>query len=350
MRILRVLLAFALVIAGVVSSVGSGGGGSSDLGKVHIPPGCCGFSGPTADLDITVANAQEVTATVVQAISQLFDFADKVGGQIFPSPPSAPDLLPGKSKFELIATVAETGEDVADTCTVSGTVTISGLAWNDPEPMLLSGGDTFYLTFDNCDDGEGYTIDGTFRLSVAGLVGDPGTEVFRLRYKLHENMTLTITSGMNTLVASVKITDIQLDWNSLSFPVVVLTTLPQSLELASQADIYYWLYGGEYSQTVNADISMPMTLGEASGPLMESGVLGSYVSYSIVIPLQAPDGQDPEAGGIQISGGDGNGTIRIVIESSNSVRLEIDADGDGIVEDYQYTTWAALQGYADVSR
>jgi hypothetical protein len=39
-----------------------------------------------------------------------------------------------------------------------------------------------------------------------------------------------------------------------------------------------------------------------------------------------------------------NGTVRIVIESSTSVRLKIDADSDGVVDDYQYTTWAALQG------
>jgi hypothetical protein len=45
-----------------------------------------------------------------------------------------------------------------------------------------------------------------------------------------------------------------------------------------------------------------------------------------------------------ITGGVGNGAIRIVIESSASVRLEIDADGDGTVDDYQYTTWPALRG------
>ena len=77
---------------------------------------------------------------------------------------------------------------------------------------------------------------------------------------------------------------------------------------------------------------------------MKSAVLGDYISYEIIVPLQAPDGQDPESGEILISGGDENGTIRIVIESSATVRLEVDLDGDGIVDDTQYTTWAALQG------
>ena len=77
---------------------------------------------------------------------------------------------------------------------------------------------------------------------------------------------------------------------------------------------------------------------------MRSAFSAAYISYEVIVPLQAPDGQDPESGEILVSGGDGNGTVRIVIESSASVRLEIDADGDGIVDDYQYTTWAALRG------
>lgn len=66
---------------------------------------------------------------------------------------------------------------------------------------------------------------------------------------------------------------------------------------------------------------------------MDGTVLGGLVSCETTTPLQAPDGQDPESGEILISGGDGNGTIRIAIDSSTLVRLEIDPDGDGIVDD-----------------
>jgi hypothetical protein len=100
----------------------------------------------------------------------------------------------------------------------------------------------------------------------------------------------------------------------------------------------------DQSLTVNADISISTTLGEARESLMESAFLGGYISYEIIVPLQAPDGQDPESGEILVSEGVGNGTIRIVIESSTIVRLDIDPDGDGTVDDIQFTTWAALQG------
>jgi hypothetical protein len=133
-----------------------------------------------------------------------------------------------------------------------------------------------------------------------------------------------------------------LDWDSLDFPVVVLTASP-NLVLGSQADDYSWNLGGGHSLTVNADTSIPTTLSEARS-LMKSAVLGDYISYEIIVLLQASDGQDPESGEILVSGGSGNGTIRIVIESSTSVRLDIDSDGDGAVDAIQYAPWAMLKG------
>jgi len=197
------------------------------------------------------------------------------------------------------------------------------------------------LLFDACDDGEGYTLDGSFSLSVRGLDGDPRTDVFRLRYELRD-MALTVTSGVDNDIALSAPYHFYLDWDSIDFPVVVLTASP-NLKLGSQVDDYSWNLGGGHSLTVNADISIPATLGEAHS-LMKSAVLGGYISYEVIDPLQAPAGQDPESGEILVSGGTGNGTVRIVIESITSVRLDIDPDGDGTVEDIQYTTWTALKG------
>jgi hypothetical protein len=339
MRIFRVLLACSLVVIGVVSTVGSGGGASS--GKVEFPSGGL-FAGPTADVDITTANAQDISATVVRAISRVFDVAAKIGGQIFPSPPSAPDLLSSNSKFELIATVAESEIDVADTCAVSGTVTVTGLPWeNDPEPMALSVGDTFNLVLDTCDDGDGYILDGNLSLNVRGLEGDTRTDVFRFGYELL-NMTLTVTSGVDNDVVLSDPYRFFLEWNSLDFPVVVLTASTGSLKLSSQEDVYS-LIGWDQSLTVTADVVNLAAQKEASSDFIESAVLGGLISYEIITPLHAPDGLVPESGEILISGSVGNGTIHIVIESSTSVRLEIDADGDGTVDEYQYTTWSLLQ-------
>ena len=120
MSIFRVLVAFALVVAGVVSTGCDGGGGGDGVFAGLLGPP------PRPNFDITIANAQDVSATVVRADDQAFDFVIKIGGQIFPSPPAAPDLLSSNSKFELFATVATTGKPVTETCAVSGSVTVSG--------------------------------------------------------------------------------------------------------------------------------------------------------------------------------------------------------------------------------
>ena len=335
MIILRVLLAFALVVIGVVSTVGSGGGGGGDY--VSLP------DLPVLDtplfswVDITAANAQDVSATVVHAADRVFDLATTMGGQIFPSPPTSPNLLSSHSKFELFETVVATGEPITDACAVSGTVTVSGAPANNP--VTIAVGDVFDLVFDACNDGKGYSIDGRFSLKVMELMGDPRTDVFRLRYVLLD-MSLTVASSADSYTASD--TEFQLIWDSLAFPVIVLRSVSlTALQLSDEADVYSWPFGVSQSLTLNADTLPITTLKEASNSRMKSDLLGDYLYYETIMPLQGVDNQNPGSGEILISG---NGTVRIVIESSRSVRLEIDTDSDGVVDDYQYTTWAALQG------
>ena len=107
----------------------------------------------------------------MQAADHVFDVAITIGGQIFPSLPTSPNLLSSHSKFELFETVVATGEPVTDACAVSGTVTVSGAPANNP--VTIAVGDVFDLVFDACNDGNGYSIDGRFSLKVMELVGDP---------------------------------------------------------------------------------------------------------------------------------------------------------------------------------
>jgi hypothetical protein len=291
-------------------------------------------------VDITIANAQEISATVVRAGDRLSDVTAVIGGQIFLNLPSAPNLLSSNSKFELFGAVAQTGEPVTGTCAVSGTVTVSGAPENDP--VSLSPYDKFYLVFDTSDDGDGdgYTLDGNFSLFVSGVVGDPRTDVTKLTYSVRD-MTLTIAAGADNYSAS---NGLLLVWNSLAFPVIVLENLKGAgLRLSSQADVFSWS-DGRQSLTINADVAISATVSESTKTDMESTFLGGELRYETIAPLQAPDGQNSESGEILVSGGAGNETIRIVIESSTIVRLDIDSDGDNIVDDIQYTTWAALLG------
>jgi len=354
MRSLRIFVALALVVAGVASTVGSGNGAgaSNNIGNTNFG-GCC-IDFPPPVLAITINNAQDVSATIVQAITQLLDVANIIGGKTFPSPPAAPDLLSSHSKFELITTVAATGGDVTEPCAVSGTVRARGIPDNDP--VSLSVGDQFDLVFDICDDGDGYTLDGRLaQVLVRELKGDPRTDVFRIRYEVLALFPLRVTAGAYSYFTSSSRSGFTLEWDSLAFPVVVLTAIPSGqLILNSYADNYYngysWPFeqAGEHTLTINADISIPTTLVDARASVMSNDALGGAVSYEVIVPLQAPDGQDPESGEILISASAGQGSVRIVIESSASVRLEIDSDDDGIVDDTQYITWSELQSWKSI--
>jgi len=337
MRILRVYLA-ALLFVGVINTVGCSDGGGND-GFVLYP------QGPTLApaADITVANAQGVAATVVRAAEKLSDFATKIGGQIFPSLPSAPNLLSSNSKYEFIESRTPSGLAVTDTCASSGKVTVDPYYdWNK-----------FDLAFNACDDGDGYTLNGSLSVTQRPVDGDPHTDVFQLGYEVSA-ISFTVTSDVESYTVPSVV--LELRWDSVSFPEVALTA-SGALSGNSQGNVYkFGPWGGFLANQflmLNADTSVSETQRGTYGRVsLESAFLGGAINYEIIVPLQAPDGQDPESGEILISEGLGGfltsedekpGTIRFVIESSASVRLDIDADGDGIVDDFQYTTWAALR-------
>jgi len=324
-----------LVISGVVSTVGSGGGGGGLGLNIPYPPT---FSAPIitpviASMDVTAANAQDVSATAVQAHDHALHVAAIIGGQVFPRLPGAPGLLSSNSKFELFDAAVTTGDPVTGACTISGMVTAS--------PAAETG--VANLVFDTCDDGDGYIIDGRFSLKVRELDGDPRTDVFLLDYSL-KNMALTIASGTDSYAASVGTLSDSLRLDSRAFPVVVLSHGFANLQLGTQADVYSWYNGGNQTLTLNAGLSPVTKILETDGALMSSTFLGGSIYYDTIVPLQATDNQAPESGEILIDGGTGKGTVRIVIESASSVRLEIDTNGNGTIDDYLYTTWAALRG------
>ena len=339
------VLAIVLVVIGVVSTVGSGGGSGGGFGlnisypSPDVPPNITPID--NASMDITAANAQDVAATAVQAHDQALHVAAIIGGQVFPSLPSVPNLLSSNSKFELFDAAATTGEPVTGACAISGMVTMSGDSMNDP--VSLSALDKFDIVFDACDDGDGYTIDGSISLEVLSLDGDPRTDVFALQYGLH-NMALTIVSGTDSYAASEGTSSFTLGFSSVSFPVIVLEHGLGPLQLATQTDVYSWYNGGYQRLFLNADLSPVTKLVRTGGSSMKSHFLGGTFDYDTSVSLQATGDQDPESGEILIYGGANKGKVRIIIESATSVRLEIDADGNGTIDDYQYTTWVALRG------
>ncbi|MEE4161492.1 MAG: hypothetical protein V2I25_03230, partial [Woeseiaceae bacterium] len=78
---------------------------------------------------------------------------------------------------------------------------------------------------------------------------------------------------------------------------------------------------------------------------VDSSGLGGAVDYATPVPVRVSGDADPDTGEILITGNDGS-NVRIVFNDPTSITLEVDENGDGVIDEYIDTTWAELQGNA----
>lgn len=331
MNIIRVLVAIVLMVFGVITTVGSGGGGGGG-GPIMGAP--VNPDLPPVEFDyveINAANAQDVASEVVKAAALVTDISNIIAGQIVPGPASNPSVLSSNSKFDSILDVATNGSSMTVPCLLSGTVFILPNAANNSAGFSES--DFFTLTFNACDDGDRNSIDGEITFRVGEITGDPLTDVFRLRYG--GGTELTVTVGATSYFAP---SGFFLSWDTVNFPLLSLEV--SNIQFVIRSAIDYIFRG--LSQQLDLDTAVTPAAQQwwEEGVSVETDTLGGVVEYRSVAPL---DGlESPSVGEIMIEEGNDDGNLRLVIESAATVRLEVDEDGDGILEDVQFTTWAAL--------
>jgi hypothetical protein len=338
-RLLRPVAAAAVGlfgIAGIIGSGGGGGGGGGESGGSNTPS--------PALLSISSDNALDVSSALVQAVLLGSDAVDDSSSQlgVEQAPQVAMLREPGDDtsdatqaggsldivrKIELaIGPVTEPCESGNGTVTVSGDVAALG---------TLSVDDEFNLEFDQCDDNIGVILDGNLDFVVDDVQGDPLTEVFLL--SLGTTFTDLVATGADRAYSVNGDANSTLD--SLGFPVTSSTLSGSTLEIASGIEIYTYT---NFTQTLSRNTTTGEIELTASGTL-DSDLLGGSVDYETVESILAIGNENPSSGVILITGADDT-TVRIVIENTTSVRLEIDSDGDGNVDDTQFTTWEELTG------
>jgi hypothetical protein len=324
-------LAFALGAGGCSGGGGGGGGGA----RQELPP-----------LQITADNAFDVASAVVQAVLLGFDAADVGSGPIEPEPAVAPATAPVAEGGPVALAVEVSGAragmlalevavgPIEEPCDGGGTVTISGNLANPPD---LSVGDELTLRFANCDENEGSVINGRLDLVIRAIDGDPLSDMFLLTVDT-EFTNLTVTDAAEAFEIRGNVT---LTADSLGLPVVVSSLAGSQLEILADGD-RFTLTDFSQSLTVDTGVVPDTKSAEAAGTLA-TDQLGGSVDYETLAPIQATGDLDPEAGEILVTGAD-NSSVLIVIEGIDTVRLDIDEDGDGVVDDVQFTTWSALTG------
>jgi hypothetical protein len=323
----RSLAVLALVAAGILTTIasggGGGGGGGGDDGATN--------GGPT--LAITEANGEAVSSAVMAGVTDMFDFTEATEGPLFE--PTAGTLPVLQKIGGMPGAYSEAPVEGTEPCAARGTIAITGeLA----DPLTLTVGDTLTAVFDNCDDQDGFLINGELGLTVTALNGDPFSDVFLLTLDLVLT-DLTITADSETITGN---GDLTYTLDTLGFPAIL--TVLSGVELSIAADGETIIFR-DFDQTLEVDLgTVPTSFTAAANGTLENATLGGSVDYETVVTIQA-SGEDnpPYTGEIRITGAESS-SVRIVIVSEQVVRLEIDVNGDGVVDEFIDTTWAELLG------
>ena len=319
----------ALLTVGIVTTIASGGGGGGSGGTIVPPSG----GGPT--LALTAANAPAVSSTAIIAIGMAFDIGDFTGSGL---PIQAGAMPPGSSapkgtgNFQIELAVAE-ASDISN-CINGGTVDMTVTL---ADPNTLTVGDRVITVFDNCDDNEGFVISGTIDLTVSSYQGDLLTDVFLLGFDVTLS-NLVIEDAVESVTTNASFT---LTLDNLDFPVLGLNLAGSQLQISANGEVIA-LTNFDHDLKVDLGVFPETVVALASGTL-EIQSLGGTIDYATLVAVEAAGDLDPHKGEILITGADGS-TIRILVVDTSNVTLEIDANGDGVVDEYVYTNWSALNG------
>ncbi len=295
-----------------------------------------GQPAPLPRLTLTSANAISVGKLSWEAANQSADMADFVdsSGLIASSPGSVNKLQ------SAVMAIGSSGSTLAgipfgpnDVSCQLGFIRISGEI-SDPITPTLTKGDFFISDFRNCDEGFGESINGIVQMNIDSFTGNLLLGTFDL------TATLTLTNLQVTTAEDVFLTygavTVMLD--TTMFPLVSASITGSALTTDSNASSET-LFEFRTVQTIDSGLPpSPYTL-DSSGRL-ESTLLAGAFSYSTPVPFQGFGEDYPSSGELLVIG---NGSsVRLIALDNVNVRVEIDNDGDNVVDETIETTWANL--------
>ena len=325
-----------ILIPGLVVALaaGCGGGGGGD-----------GTASTNTQLAaITADNAADISGDVldnVEETAELGRFGDfggvagvaSAGDSSLSKAAVAAATKAGTSQSGGLRTIMAAAFELPEApCEVAGTVSISADLKN---PDALSAGDFIEFVFNACDNGEGEVVDGRVAWTVQSFSGDPATGFFRFGARLVFD-DLTATEGTETGRINGAIDSLV---DTESYPLI---SASQSGERLSMSDGVHTIVLEDWITAVTADeSSQPVAYSwDASGSISVPEHGGS-LSYNVLEPFTGYGENPPDTGVLFIEGKDG-GNILITVVSQGQVQLDIDYEGDGVVDDSRLVTWEDL--------
>ena len=315
------------LMAALMAACGGSSGGGVVAPPVQVVP-----------VEITAANAPFVASDSLNAAafaSELGDFSaiGVLGGESAPGMFSKLGKVPMLGVSKVISPVFE--NSVGSTpCSVDGTVTVSG---NIANPLTITVGDTISIVFAMCDDGDGQVLDGAMDITITAFNGSLDTYLFEM------GMTVSIASlsmddgGMNGPAEVDGSFNLLID--TYSNPVTKTIVSGELLSMVAgtrSVTLKDFVSDGQLDEgafTITVD---------ASGKV-ESDRFDGQATYITEVPFVASIDSNPYVGEMLITGAGGS-SIRVTVLDVETVRLEMDYNGDGAVDETSDVTWEEAIG------
>ncbi|MDH5619036.1 MAG: hypothetical protein OEZ11_10375 [Gammaproteobacteria bacterium] len=291
----------------------------------------------TTTFAITPANAATATRVAWEAALASADFGNVGSGMVIstssPGDFSKPGLATSLAGKLINPVQMDPLGPVVRSCFVRGIVTTTGDV-ADVTLATLSTGDTFRDVYEFCDDGFGEVIDGTVDVAVREFTGDLDTGLYML--SLDVVLTdLQVATGTDTVVSN---GDTTVTLDSMQSPFLRAGASGTSMTVDSNASSET-LSDFTTSQTIDAGVqTLPFTL--AAAGTLDSTQLAGVVRYSTPVTFAGEGFDFPSSGTFLVMGE--NSSARLTAVDNINVMIEIDGNGDGVVDATINTTWAAL--------
>ena len=296
-----------------------------------------GFSPPvqTAPVEITAANAAAVTSDSLNAASIASDFGVLVGPGVLGGPAesgmwSKLGKLPVMDVSKILDPVFEVVV-ITENCLVSGTVTLTA---NIANPLTITAGDTINSVFVNCDDGDGEVLDGEMDITITAFTGSVDTGLFQMGMRVVlTSLSMDDGSEVGPAVAD---GNFNMSVNTLSYPV---TTTVVTGDLFSLVAAGRSLTMRNFSSDSRLDEGMfPLGYTMLASGAVQSSRFDGEALYETIVPFVGSGDSYPYEGVMLITGANSS-SIRVTALDELNVRVEIDYDGDGAVDETRNITW-----------
>ncbi|TGO03093.1 hypothetical protein PN36_12875 [Candidatus Thiomargarita nelsonii] len=285
----------------------------------------CGGDDDDSSTDNKVAlsskNAAEVAGEIVGAADTDFSFVAFTKQQIA--------LLERLESQMITSPTLATGAVIAEEklpCDKKGTFDYS---INDTDNNnKLSKGDIFTITFHNCVDNSGERIDG--QMSITILEGKPN---WSMKFVM-TNLTVTDSAGPSTINGDFTMgittqTTANGTIESISMTATSLTITESGTTLSN------------YSFKATENSNSLLVKWKQNGTF-ESSQLNDTVSFVTLQPFEELKTDSfPYAGVMKITGHN-NSSVKLIVLDAATVRLEVDENGDGAVDNTLDVAWTSL--------